>query len=71
MPHLAETYGEDMAFVWHNRWQIFHLASSEMFKTDGGDTWGVTHALFEKPDPEPVTLGVVTMEPVTMEPLEI
>ncbi|KAK3399018.1 S-adenosyl-L-methionine-dependent methyltransferase [Sordaria brevicollis] len=50
MPHLAETYGDDMAAVWHTRWKIFHLASSEMFKRDGGETWGVTHVLFEKPE---------------------
>ena len=49
MPHLVETYGEAEASVWHNRWQVFHMAGSEMFKTTGGNTWGVTHALFEKP----------------------
>ncbi|EDO65435.1 S-adenosyl-L-methionine-dependent methyltransferase [Neurospora crassa] len=58
MPHLVKTYGEEKAVVWHNRWQIFHLASSEMFKTDGGDTWGVTHALFEKPDMEMQVFGL-------------
>lgn len=62
MPHLAKTYGADMARVWHNRWQIFHLASSEMFKTHGGDTWGVTHALFEKPLPPAPSTPMLVME---------
>ncbi|KAJ0334840.1 hypothetical protein COL5a_000903 [Colletotrichum fioriniae] len=48
-PHLVETYGEQNASVWFNRWQIFYLACSELFAYQGGDTWGVSHYLFEKP----------------------
>jgi len=48
-PYLVETYGEENAVTWYNRWQVFYLACSELFAWDGGDTWGVTHMLFEKP----------------------
>ncbi|KAI1631230.1 methyltransferase [Biscogniauxia mediterranea] len=48
-PHLVETYGEENANTWFNRWQIFYMACSELFAYEGGDTWGVSHYLFEKP----------------------
>ncbi|KAI1489074.1 methyltransferase [Biscogniauxia mediterranea] len=48
-PHLVETYGEEKANTWFNRWQIFYMACSELFAYEGGDTWGVSHYLFEKP----------------------
>ncbi|KAF3022983.1 hypothetical protein E8E14_010029 [Neopestalotiopsis sp. 37M] len=48
-PHLVETYGEENANTWYNRWQIFYMACSELFAYEGGDTWGVAHYLFEKP----------------------
>ncbi|KAL7625479.1 hypothetical protein AAE478_004699 [Parahypoxylon ruwenzoriense] len=47
-PHLVETYGEENANMWYNRWQIFYMACSELFAYEGGDTWGVAHYLFEK-----------------------
>jgi hypothetical protein len=50
-PHLVETYGEANANTWYSRWQIFYLACSELFAYEGGDTWGVSHYLFEKPEP--------------------
>lgn len=49
-PALKATYGgEDQAARWWNRWQVFYLACSELFRYEGGDTWGVVHYLFEKP----------------------
>lgn len=48
-PHLSETYGEKDAAKWYNRWQIFYMACAELFAYEGGDTWGVSHYLFEKP----------------------
>ncbi|KAI1331942.1 methyltransferase [Xylariaceae sp. FL0255] len=48
-PHLIATYGEENATMWYNRWQIFYMACSELFAYEGGDTWGVSHYLFEKP----------------------
>ena len=47
-PHLVETYGEKDVVTWWNRWQIFYMACAELFHWEGGDTWGVTHLLFEK-----------------------
>jgi len=48
-PHLTETYGEKDAAMWYYRWQIFYMAVAELFGWEGGDTWGVSHYLFEKP----------------------
>ncbi|THV46714.1 hypothetical protein BGAL_0365g00050 [Botrytis galanthina] len=48
-PHLTETYGEKDTAMWYYRWQIFYLACAELFAYEGGDTWGVSHYLFEKP----------------------
>ncbi|KAL8928009.1 MAG: hypothetical protein Q9208_002084 [Pyrenodesmia sp. 3 TL-2023] len=47
-PHLEETYGMENAEVWFQRWQIFYLACAELFAYEGGDTWGVSHYLFQK-----------------------
>ncbi|PSN71592.1 cyclopropane-fatty-acyl-phospholipid synthase-like protein [Corynespora cassiicola Philippines] len=49
-PSLVETYGEDQVVTWWNRWQIFYMACAELFKWQGGDVWGVSHYLFEKPE---------------------
>ncbi|KAI9797528.1 MAG: hypothetical protein M1833_005439 [Piccolia ochrophora] len=49
-PHLEETYGKSEAATWYNRWQVFYMACAELFAYDGGDTWGVSHYLFEKPN---------------------
>ena len=48
-PHLEETYGKDKTLTWFHRWQIFYLACAELFAFEGGETWGVCHYLFEKP----------------------
>ncbi|KAK3945049.1 cyclopropane-fatty-acyl-phospholipid synthase [Diplogelasinospora grovesii] len=48
-PHLVATYGEENAYAWWQRWQIFCMACSEMFAYGGGEVWGVMHCLFEKP----------------------
>ena len=47
-PSLEETYGTRDASMWFYRWQIFYMACAELFAYDGGDTWGVSHYLFEK-----------------------
>ena len=47
-PGLEATYGKDKALMWYHRWQIFYMACAELFAWEGGDTWGVTHYLFEK-----------------------
>ncbi|KUJ09821.1 methyltransferase domain-containing protein [Mollisia scopiformis] len=48
-PHLIESYGKRDAATWYNRWVVYHIAGSEFFATAGGDVWGVSHYLFEKP----------------------
>lgn len=48
-PHLVSTYGEANASTWYYRWEIFYMACSELFNYNGGDTWGVSHYLFERP----------------------
>lgn len=45
---LEETYGKNNALMWFYRWQIFYMACAELFAFEGGDTWGVSHYLFEK-----------------------
>ena len=47
---LGRTYGEANVAVWFRRWQVFYMACAELFAYDGGDTWGVAHYLFEKPE---------------------
>ncbi|KAF2669024.1 cyclopropane-fatty-acyl-phospholipid synthase-like protein [Microthyrium microscopicum] len=49
-PHLEETYGTEGTAKWFYRWQVFYMACAELFAYDGGDTWGVSHYLFEKID---------------------
>ena len=52
-PHLEETYGENNIAMWFYRWQIFYMACAELFAFEGGDIWGVSHYLFDKPLPTP------------------
>lgn len=47
-PGLEDTYGRDNAMTWFRRWQIFYMACAELFAYEGGDTWGVSHYLFQK-----------------------
>lgn len=49
MPILAETYGEEYAVIWFNRWRMFFMASEEFFGFRRGEEWWVSHYLFEKP----------------------
>jgi len=48
-PQLEETYGKNNASMWLYRWQIFYMACAELFAYDGGEAWGVSHYLFQKP----------------------
>ncbi|OAQ96307.1 hypothetical protein LLEC1_00157 [Akanthomyces lecanii] len=46
-PCLVQTYGES-AQTWFNRWQLYFMASSEMFGQAQGSTWGIhQHGLVE------------------------
>ncbi|PCI36661.1 MAG: SAM-dependent methyltransferase [Elusimicrobia bacterium] len=46
--HLLPVYGKETE-VWIQRWRMFFMACAELFGFEGGDQWGVTHTLFEKP----------------------
>ena len=46
-PILKGAYGKDWR-VWKNRWRIFLMACSELFGTDGGEEWFVSHYLLSK-----------------------
>jgi cyclopropane-fatty-acyl-phospholipid synthase len=45
---LESTYGTSTARLWFQRWRVFFLAVSELFKLDGGQQWRVSHYLFGK-----------------------
>ena len=40
---LAATYGREQAERWLQRWRLFFLACSELFRTRRGDEWWVSH----------------------------
>lgn len=48
IPILAKTYGEEDAEIWFQRWRIFWMASSELFKYRNGQEWPVHHYRFTK-----------------------
>jgi cyclopropane-fatty-acyl-phospholipid synthase len=48
MPVLAACYGEPNAALWWQRWRIFFMACSELFKYRRGEEWYVSHYLFRK-----------------------
>ncbi len=48
LPILEKAYGQDQAEIWFQRWRIFWMASSELFKYKDGDSWPVHHYRFNK-----------------------
>jgi cyclopropane-fatty-acyl-phospholipid synthase len=48
LPILAKAYGEDQAEIWFQRWRLFWMACSELFKYKGGNEWPVHHYRFCK-----------------------
>ena len=49
-PRMGAVNGKGKASKRYYRWQIFYTACVELFAYEGGDTWGVLHYLFEKPE---------------------
>lgn len=49
MPLFETTYGKGQALCWFTRWRLFYLSCAELFRYEGGEQWGVSHFLFEKP----------------------
>jgi len=47
---LKQTYGENNAEQWRNRWRIFYMACAELFGYRNGQEWWVTHYQFERPE---------------------
>jgi len=51
MPVFEEAYGSpEAAKIWWHRWRVFYIACEELFAFGGGDEWGVSLFLFEKPE---------------------
>lgn len=46
MPILKNTYGEEQADVWFQRWRVFFLACAELFGFHNGQEWWVSHYRF-------------------------
>jgi len=47
IPVLAETYGRAEAEIWLQRWRMFFMACSELFRYRNGEEWFVGHYLFK------------------------
>lgn len=47
-PILEQTYGAVEAQRWFARWRIFFMACAELFGSDGGERWWVSHYLFDR-----------------------
>ena len=45
---FADCYGPDEAKLWTQRWRMFYMACSELFRYSGGNEWMVMHYRFTK-----------------------
>ena len=49
MAVMRQTYGDQLAALWNQRWRIFWMACAEMFDYDQGQEWLVAHYRFQRP----------------------
>ncbi len=47
-PVLEANYSRESADIWRQRWRIFFMACAELFGFENGQTWWVSHYLFER-----------------------
>ena len=45
---FSETYGNDYAHVWVQRWRMFFMSCEILFGYNNGDEWGLSHYIFKK-----------------------
>ncbi|MCA8992429.1 MAG: class I SAM-dependent methyltransferase [Planctomycetaceae bacterium] len=46
---FTKVYGVQEAAKWSQRWRMFYMACAELFAFNKGNSWWVSHYLFEKP----------------------
>ncbi len=44
---FRDVYGADQATIWFNRWRMFFMACSELFRFNDGNDWFVSHYLLK------------------------
>lgn len=47
---FKQSYGEQEAEIWFNRWRIFYMSCAELFGLRNGNEWMVAHYLFDNKD---------------------
>jgi cyclopropane-fatty-acyl-phospholipid synthase len=48
MPLFETTYGKDQALKWWVYWRVFYMSCAELWGYDKGESWMVSHYLFQK-----------------------
>ncbi|MGA0368920.1 MAG: class I SAM-dependent methyltransferase [Kiritimatiellia bacterium] len=48
LPILTKAYGEEQAGIWFQRWRMFWMACSELFRYKKGEEWPVHHYRLKK-----------------------
>ena len=48
LPIFRNVYGEEQSQIWFQRWRMFFMACAELFCSNRGKEWFVSHYLFKK-----------------------